>query len=92
MDSSRVERRAAFLDREGARESHAPSAHGLSEEEKAGSSRSVLAVPPPNRLEKLLCVVPDAVLEDDFHVFDVSNLLRRIASDHHEVRVLARGD
>jgi hypothetical protein len=50
---------------------------------------SVLPVTPFHRIQEPLRVVADAVLEDDFDVFNIGNLLGRIALDHHEVQVSA---
>ena len=48
----------------------------------------VLAIMAFHGIQQLLRVVPDAVLEDDFYVFDVRDSRGRIALHHHEVRVL----
>jgi hypothetical protein len=43
-----------------------------------------------HRIEQPFGVVPDAVLEDDFDVFDIRDASGRITLHHHEVRVLPR--
>src|SRR5436309_3099510 len=52
----------------------------------------VLSIATLHRLEQLLRVVADAVLEDDLHVLDVRDARRRIAFDDDEIGVLAGGD
>src|SRR5277367_4195269 len=47
---------------------------------------------PAHRLNQLRRVIPDAVLENRLHVFDVLDLLRRIALDHDQIRLLPRSD
>src|SRR5438477_12315346 len=45
-----------------------------------------------DRFGKLLRVVPDAVLEDDFDLLDIVDVFRRVALHHHQVGRLARRD
>ncbi len=51
---------------------------------------SVLPVSAFHRIQELLRVVADAILEDNFHFFNIRNLFRRIALDHHHIRILSR--
>src|SRR5688572_14224960 len=47
---------------------------------------------PLHRLNQLLRVVPDAVLEDDLHLLDVADVRRRVPLDDHQVGLLADGN
>src|SRR5437879_2757170 len=53
-----------------------------------GNNALVLAIVSSHGIQQLLCVVPDAIPEHDFDVFDVRDAHGRIAFHHHEVRVL----
>ena len=54
-----------------------------------GAFRLVQPYRTVHRLDKLLRVVSDAILEDQLHLFDVCNLLAGISFDHHQVGQLA---
>src|SRR4029077_7694879 len=45
-----------------------------------------------HRIEQLFLVVSDAVLENDFDVFDISDTSGRITFHHHQVRILSDGN
>jgi hypothetical protein len=49
----------------------------------------ILPIPAVHRLQQLLGVIADAILEDDFHVLDIRDAGSRITFHHNEVRVLA---
>src|SRR5258708_20484458 len=49
---------------------------------------SILSITALHRIQQLAGVVSDAVLEDDFDVFDVRDASGRITLHHHEVCVL----
>src|SRR5271163_3386489 len=51
---------------------------------------SILSISSSDGVQQLLRVVADTVLEDNFDIFDVGNLLRWISLDHHQVGVLSR--
>src|SRR6202521_155892 len=49
----------------------------------------IFSITTPYRIEQLLGIVSDTVLEDDFDVFDIRDASGRITSHHHEVGVFA---
>src|SRR6266568_6538306 len=54
--------------------------------------RLIFSIVALHRFEQLFGVVSDAVLEDDFDVFDIRDARGGIALHHHEVRVLSGRD
>jgi hypothetical protein len=58
----------------------------------AAQGASVFAVAATDGVEQLGRVVPYTILEDDFDVFDVGDLLGRIAFDDNQVGVFSGGD
>src|SRR5215469_9768002 len=52
----------------------------------------ILAVPSSHRVQELLGVIADPVLEDNLDIFDVDNSPGRITFDDDKVGILARRD